>query len=73
MRPGSQGASLNDLTAGGEAQAGRKLLRSRSQAPPGTNANAGLPNRTHPPAGVVAKGANTMLGSRSQSEPPREK
>uniref|UniRef100_A0A674NIJ5 Regulating synaptic membrane exocytosis 1 n=1 Tax=Takifugu rubripes TaxID=31033 RepID=A0A674NIJ5_TAKRU len=49
VRPGSQGASLNDLTTGGEAQPDRKLQRSRSQ------------------------GANNMLGSRSQSEPPREK
>ncbi|XP_056891055.1 regulating synaptic membrane exocytosis protein 1 isoform X4 [Takifugu flavidus] len=73
VRPGSQGASLNDLTTGGEAQPNRKLQRSRSQAPPTFNANAGLPEGTQPPAGVGAKGANNMLGSRSQSEPPREK
>ncbi|XP_029706730.1 regulating synaptic membrane exocytosis protein 1-like isoform X3 [Takifugu rubripes] len=73
VRPGSQGASLNDLTTGGEAQPDRKLQRSRSQAPPTFNANAGLPDGTQPPAGVGAKGANNMLGSRSQSEPPREK
>ncbi|TNM85559.1 hypothetical protein fugu_007830 [Takifugu bimaculatus] len=73
VRPGSQGASLNDLTTGGEAQPNRKLQRSRSQAPPTFNANAGLPDGTQPPAGVGAKGANNMLGSRSQSEPPREK
>ncbi|XP_069023984.1 regulating synaptic membrane exocytosis protein 1 isoform X3 [Embiotoca jacksoni] len=69
VRPGNLGASLNDLDTGGEAQRDRKLLRSRSQAPPSsTNTNAG------PPAGVTAaKGGDAMPGSRSQSEPPREK
>ncbi|XP_044046367.1 regulating synaptic membrane exocytosis protein 1 isoform X23 [Siniperca chuatsi] len=75
VRPGSLGTSLNNPGTGGEAQRDRKLLRSRSQAPPSsTNTNAGPPNGTQPPAGVTAaKGADTMLGSRSQSEPPREK
>ncbi|GAA6225866.1 regulating synaptic membrane exocytosis protein 1 [Lates japonicus] len=72
MRPGSLGTSLNDPATGGEAQRDRKLLRSRSQAPP-SSTNAGL-NGTQPPAGITpAKGADTMPGSRSQSEPPREK
>ncbi|KAM9363354.1 regulating synaptic membrane exocytosis protein 1 isoform 7-T7 [Symphorus nematophorus] len=74
VRPGSLGTSLNSPATGGEAQRDRKLLRSRSQAPPSTNANAGLPDGTQPPPGVTAgKGADTMPGSRSQSEPPREK
>ncbi|KAK2815582.1 hypothetical protein Q5P01_026049 [Channa striata] len=72
VRPGSLGTSLNDPSTGGEAQRDRKLLRSKSQAPP-SSANAG-PDGTRPPASVtVAKGADTMPGSRSQSEPPREK
>uniref|UniRef100_H3DR24 Regulating synaptic membrane exocytosis 1 n=1 Tax=Tetraodon nigroviridis TaxID=99883 RepID=H3DR24_TETNG len=70
---GSQGTSLNNLTTGGEAQPDRKLQRPRSQAPPSINANAGLPDGTQRSTGVVAKGANNMPGSRSQSEPPREK
>ncbi|KAL3995822.1 NAD+-dependent protein deacetylase sirtuin 5 [Sarotherodon galilaeus] len=75
VRPGSLGTSLNNPATGGEAQRDRKLLRSRSQAPPSsTNANTGPPDGTHLPAGVTAlKGADTMPGSRSQSEPPREK
>ncbi|KAG8015023.1 Regulating synaptic membrane exocytosis protein 2, partial [Nibea albiflora] len=74
VRPGSLGTSLNSPATGGEAQRDRKLLRSRSQAPPSTNTNAGPPNGTQPPTGVTAaKGADTMPGSRSQSEPPREK
>ncbi|XP_063333076.1 regulating synaptic membrane exocytosis protein 1 isoform X24 [Pelmatolapia mariae] len=75
VRPGSLGTSLNNPATGGEAQRDRKLLRSRSQAPPSsTNANTGPPDGTHPPSGVTApKGADTMPGSRSQSEPPREK
>uniref|UniRef100_A0A3P8P497 Regulating synaptic membrane exocytosis 1 n=1 Tax=Astatotilapia calliptera TaxID=8154 RepID=A0A3P8P497_ASTCA len=75
VRPGSLGTSLNNPATGGEAQRDRKLLRSRSQAPPSsTNANTGPPDGTHPPGGVTAlKGADTMPGSRSQSEPPREK
>ncbi|XP_032382631.1 regulating synaptic membrane exocytosis protein 1 isoform X5 [Etheostoma spectabile] len=70
-RPGSLGTPVT----GGEAQRDRKLLRSRSQAPPSsTNANAGPPNGTQLPSSVTAaKGADTMPGSRSQSEPPREK
>uniref|UniRef100_A0A1A8F5J3 Regulating synaptic membrane exocytosis 1 n=1 Tax=Nothobranchius korthausae TaxID=1143690 RepID=A0A1A8F5J3_9TELE len=66
-RPGSLGTSLNDTSTRGEAQPERKPLRSKSQAPPpSTNAA--------PPAGVTAaKGGHTMPGSRSQSEPPREK
>ena len=73
VRPGSQGTSLKNRTTVGEAQADRKLQRPRSQALPSVNANAGLPDGTQPPAGVVAKGVNNMPGSRSQSEPPREK
>ncbi|XP_042340299.1 regulating synaptic membrane exocytosis protein 1 isoform X5 [Plectropomus leopardus] len=75
VRPGSLGTSTNSSATGGEAQRDRKLLRSRSQAPTsGTNTNAGPPDGTQPPTGVIgAKGADTMPGSRSQSEPPREK
>ncbi|XP_063740588.1 regulating synaptic membrane exocytosis protein 1 isoform X4 [Eleginops maclovinus] len=75
VRPGSLGSSLDIPATGGEAQRDRKLLRSRSQAPPScTNSNAGQPDGTQLPAGVTAaKGADTMSGSRSQSEPPREK
>ncbi|XP_053275187.1 regulating synaptic membrane exocytosis protein 1 [Pleuronectes platessa] len=69
VRPGSLG-SLNDPTTGGEAQRDRKLLRSRSQAPPSSTG----PDGTQLPAGITAaQGADTMPGSRSQSEPPREK
>ncbi|KAM3623511.1 uncharacterized protein V6R79_012056 [Siganus canaliculatus] len=72
VRPGSLGTSLNDPALGGETQRDRKLLRSRSQAPGSTN--TGPLDGTQPPAGVTAaKGADTMPGSRSQSEPPREK
>uniref|UniRef100_A0A8C9Z3T0 Regulating synaptic membrane exocytosis 1 n=1 Tax=Sander lucioperca TaxID=283035 RepID=A0A8C9Z3T0_SANLU len=72
---GARPGSLGTPATGGEAQRDRKLLRSRSQAPPSsTNANAGPPNGTQLPASVTAaKGADTMPGSRSQSEPPREK
>uniref|UniRef100_A0A667WU68 Regulating synaptic membrane exocytosis 1 n=1 Tax=Myripristis murdjan TaxID=586833 RepID=A0A667WU68_9TELE len=75
VRPVSLGTALNDPAVGGEAPRDRKLLRSRSQAPPSSaNTNAGLPDGTQPPAGVTAaKGADTMPASRSQSEPPREK
>ncbi|XP_070833994.1 regulating synaptic membrane exocytosis protein 1-like isoform X13 [Chaetodon trifascialis] len=74
VRPGSLGTSLNNPVTGGEAQRDRKLLRSRSQAPPSINTNAGPPDGIQPPAGVTAaKGADTMPSSRSQSEPPREK
>ncbi|XP_034081588.1 regulating synaptic membrane exocytosis protein 1 isoform X14 [Gymnodraco acuticeps] len=75
VQPGSRGSSLDIPAIGGEAQRDRKLLRSRSQAPPSiTNSNAGPPDGTQPPTGVpAAKGADTMPGSRSQSEPPREK
>lgn len=70
VRPGSLGSSFNDPVAGGEAQRDRKLHRSRSQAPPtSTNTTGASPDGTPP----TAKGADTMLGSRSQSEPPREK
>ncbi|XP_035493777.1 regulating synaptic membrane exocytosis protein 1 isoform X22 [Scophthalmus maximus] len=72
VQPGSLGTSLKDPATGGEAQRDRKLLRSRSQAPP-SNTSTG-PDGTQPPAGITAaKGADTMPGSRSQSEPPREK
>uniref|UniRef100_A0A7N6AZ00 Regulating synaptic membrane exocytosis 1 n=1 Tax=Anabas testudineus TaxID=64144 RepID=A0A7N6AZ00_ANATE len=51
VRPGSLGSSLNNPATGGEAQRDRKLLRSRSQAPPSsTNTNVG-PDGTQPPAG----------------------
>ncbi|KAI4833143.1 hypothetical protein KUCAC02_016057, partial [Chaenocephalus aceratus] len=75
VQPGSRGSSLDIPAIGGEAQRDRKLLRSRSQAPPSiTNSNAGPPDGTQPPPGVpAAKGADTMPGSRTQSEPPREK
>ncbi|KAM9856478.1 regulating synaptic membrane exocytosis protein 1 isoform 2-T2 [Aulostomus maculatus] len=75
VRPGSLGTPLNDPATGGEAQRDRKLLRSKSQAPPSsTNSNAALPYGTQLPAGVTAaKGTDNMPGSRSQSEPPREK
>ncbi|XP_029950929.1 regulating synaptic membrane exocytosis protein 1 isoform X2 [Salarias fasciatus] len=75
VRPGSLGTSFDDPATGGDPQRDRKLLRSRSQAPPSsTNANTGLPSGTTPSTGVTAaKGADTMPGSRSQSEPPKEK
>uniref|UniRef100_A0A8C2YZX1 Regulating synaptic membrane exocytosis 1 n=1 Tax=Cyclopterus lumpus TaxID=8103 RepID=A0A8C2YZX1_CYCLU len=75
VQPGSLGTSLNNPATGVEAQRDRKLIRSRSQAPPSsTNTNAGTPDGTQPAAGVTAaKGADTMPGSRSQSEPPRDK
>ncbi|KAM8880226.1 regulating synaptic membrane exocytosis protein 1 isoform 18-T18 [Spinachia spinachia] len=75
VRPGSLGTSLNNPARGGETQRDRKLMRSRSQAPPSsTNSNAGQLDGTQPAAGVTAaKGADTMPGSRSQSEPPKEK
>ncbi|XP_017159619.1 regulating synaptic membrane exocytosis protein 1 isoform X21 [Poecilia reticulata] len=72
-RSGSLGTSLNDPATGGEGQRDRKLLRSRSQAPP-SSTNAGPPDGTQLPAGVLpAKAGDTMPGSRSQSEPPKEK
>lgn len=71
VRAGSVGA-LNDPTLGGEAQRDKKLLRSRSQAPP-SNANTGLPDGTVPTGLITDKGADTMPGSRSQSEPPKER
>uniref|UniRef100_A0A7N8WXF2 Regulating synaptic membrane exocytosis 1b n=1 Tax=Mastacembelus armatus TaxID=205130 RepID=A0A7N8WXF2_9TELE len=74
VRPGSLGTSLNDPATGGEAQRDRKLLRSRSQAPPSSSNITAGPDGTQPSTGVTAtKGADTMPGSRSQSEPPREK
>ncbi|XP_054636264.1 regulating synaptic membrane exocytosis protein 1 isoform X16 [Dunckerocampus dactyliophorus] len=77
-RPGSLGSTLNDPATGGEAQRDRKLLRSKSQAPSSTtNSNTVLPHRTQTqaPAGGTAaiQGPDTMPGTRSQSEPPREK
>ncbi|XP_023189287.1 regulating synaptic membrane exocytosis protein 1-like isoform X3 [Xiphophorus maculatus] len=72
-RPGSLGSSLKDPATGGEGQRDRKLLRSRSQAPP-SSTNAGPLDGTQLPAGVLpAKSGDTMPGSRSQSEPPKEK
>ncbi|XP_062420698.1 regulating synaptic membrane exocytosis protein 1 isoform X10 [Pungitius pungitius] len=75
VRPGSLGTSMNNPARVGETQRDRKLIRSRSQAPPSsTNSNAGQLDGTQPAAGVTAaKGADTMPGSRSQSEPPKEK
>ncbi|XP_056228989.1 regulating synaptic membrane exocytosis protein 1 isoform X4 [Seriola aureovittata] len=74
VRPGSLGTSLNDPATGGEAQRDRKLLRSRSQAPPSSTKTSAGPDGTQPPTGITApKGADTMPSSRSQSEPPREK
>lgn len=70
VRPGNLGTS--DPAAGGEAQRDRKLLRSRSQAPT-SNTNTGLDGKQLPTSITAAKGADTMPGSRSQSEPPREK
>uniref|UniRef100_A0A674BEK8 Regulating synaptic membrane exocytosis 1 n=1 Tax=Salmo trutta TaxID=8032 RepID=A0A674BEK8_SALTR len=67
---------LNAPPTGGDTQLGdRKLLRSRSQAPPSSSANAGAaPNGTHQPPTVPAKGAlDTMPASRARSEPPRDK
>ncbi|XP_027873689.1 regulating synaptic membrane exocytosis protein 1 isoform X18 [Xiphophorus couchianus] len=73
VRPGSLGTSLKDPATGGEGQRDRKLLRSRSQAPP-SSTNAGPLDGTQLPAGVLhAKSGDTMPGSRSQSEPPKEK
>ncbi|XP_054897662.1 regulating synaptic membrane exocytosis protein 1 [Poeciliopsis prolifica] len=72
-RPGSLGTSLKDPATRGEGQRDRKLLRSRSQAPP-SSTNTGLLDGTQLPAGVLpAKAGDTMPGSRSQSEPPKEK
>ncbi|XP_022595622.1 regulating synaptic membrane exocytosis protein 1-like isoform X2 [Seriola dumerili] len=74
VRPGSLGTSLNDPATGGEAQRDRKLLRSRSQAPPSSTKTSAGPDGTQPPTGITApKGADIMPSSRSQSEPPREK
>ncbi|XP_045070835.1 regulating synaptic membrane exocytosis protein 1 [Coregonus clupeaformis] len=67
---------LNAPPTGGDAQRGdRKLLRSRSQAPPSSSGNAGAaPDGTHQPPTVLAKGAlDTMPASRARSEPPRDK
>lgn len=72
VRPGSLGTS--DPAVGGEAQRDRKLLRSRSQAPTSNvNTNTGSGGTQLPTSITAAKGADTMPGSRSQSEPPREK
>nr|XP_057947667.1 regulating synaptic membrane exocytosis protein 1-like isoform X2 [Doryrhamphus excisus] len=75
-RPGSLGSTFNEPTTGGEAQRDRKLLRSKSQAPSSTtNSNTMLPHRTQAPAGGTAanQGPDTVPGTRSHSEPPREK
>uniref|UniRef100_A0A8C7IUU5 Regulating synaptic membrane exocytosis 1 n=1 Tax=Oncorhynchus kisutch TaxID=8019 RepID=A0A8C7IUU5_ONCKI len=67
---------LNAPPTGGDTQRGdRKLLRSRSQAPPSSSGNAGAaPDGTHHPPTVPAKGAlDTMPASRARSEPPRDK
>ncbi|XP_053713664.1 regulating synaptic membrane exocytosis protein 1 isoform X8 [Synchiropus splendidus] len=71
LRPESLGSGLNNSTIGGDSQRDKKLLRSRSQAPPpSANSNAVQPYDIQTPA---VKGADTMSSSRSQSEPPREK
>ncbi|XP_036805336.1 regulating synaptic membrane exocytosis protein 1 isoform X6 [Oncorhynchus mykiss] len=67
---------LNAPPTGGDTQRwDRKLLRSRSQAPPSSSGNAGAaPDGTHHPPTVPAKGAlDTMPASRARSEPPRDK
>uniref|UniRef100_A0A674EW49 Regulating synaptic membrane exocytosis 1 n=1 Tax=Salmo trutta TaxID=8032 RepID=A0A674EW49_SALTR len=67
---------LNAPPTGGDTQRGdRKLLRSRSQAPPSSSGNAGAaPDGTPQPPTVPAKGAlDTMPASRARSEPPRDK
>ncbi|XP_052359206.1 regulating synaptic membrane exocytosis protein 1-like isoform X14 [Oncorhynchus keta] len=67
---------LNAPPTGGDNQRGdRKLLRSRSQAPPPSSGNAGAaPDGTHQPPTVQAKGAlDTMPASRARSEPSRDK
>ncbi|XP_070965801.1 regulating synaptic membrane exocytosis protein 1-like isoform X1 [Oncorhynchus clarkii lewisi] len=67
---------LNAPPTGGDTQRGdRKLLRSRSQAPPSSSGNAGAaPDGTHQPSTVPAKGVlDTMPASRARSEPPRDK
>ncbi|XP_031654786.1 regulating synaptic membrane exocytosis protein 1-like isoform X8 [Oncorhynchus kisutch] len=67
---------LNAPPTGGDNQRGdRKLLRSRSQAPPPSSGNAGaVPDGTHQPPTVQAKGAlDTMPASRARSEPSRDK
>uniref|UniRef100_A0A3B3DUY1 Regulating synaptic membrane exocytosis 1 n=1 Tax=Oryzias melastigma TaxID=30732 RepID=A0A3B3DUY1_ORYME len=70
-RSGSLDTSSNDPTTGGEANRDRKLLRSRSQAP---SSNTGPGDGTQPPSRVtVIRRGDTMSGSRSQSEPPKEK
>ncbi|XP_047220998.1 regulating synaptic membrane exocytosis protein 1 isoform X9 [Girardinichthys multiradiatus] len=72
VRPGTLGTSLKDPAIGGEGQRDRKLLRSRSQAPP-SSTNAGPLDETQSARVITAKAGNTMPGSRSQSEPPKEK
>ncbi|XP_038134913.1 regulating synaptic membrane exocytosis protein 1 [Cyprinodon tularosa] len=73
VRPGSLGNSLNNPAKAGEVQRDRKLLRSRSQASPSSK-NTGPLDGTPSPAGLpTAKAGDTMPGSRSQSEPPKEK
>ncbi|KAL1005894.1 hypothetical protein UPYG_G00065240 [Umbra pygmaea] len=67
---------LNIPPTGGEAQRGdRKLLRSRSQAPPSSRDNTGsAPDGTLQPPTGTAKGAmDNMPASRARSEPPRDK
>uniref|UniRef100_A0A8C7HM48 Regulating synaptic membrane exocytosis 1 n=1 Tax=Oncorhynchus kisutch TaxID=8019 RepID=A0A8C7HM48_ONCKI len=62
---------LNAPPTGGDNQRGdRKLLRSRSQAPPPSSGNAGaVPDGTHQPPTVQAKGAlDTMPTVASQEE-----
>ncbi|XP_067297561.1 regulating synaptic membrane exocytosis protein 1 isoform X13 [Pseudorasbora parva] len=65
--PGARPLSVGDPLSVSELERDRKL-RSRSQAP-GTNNT--LPPSAGP--GDPTKGADTMPGSRSRSEPPRDK
>uniref|UniRef100_A0A8C5FXW9 Regulating synaptic membrane exocytosis protein 1-like n=1 Tax=Gouania willdenowi TaxID=441366 RepID=A0A8C5FXW9_GOUWI len=69
MHPGS--TCVNDPATGSETQQDRKLLRSRSQAPPPSSNATATQDATQPLVGV--KSVDTMSGSRSQSEPPRER
>ncbi|XP_061581443.1 regulating synaptic membrane exocytosis protein 1 [Cololabis saira] len=70
---GGRPGSTDDPVQGGEAPRDRKLLRSRSQAPP---SSAGPPDGPAPHAAAANAGTrpgDDMSGPRSQSEPPREK
>nr|XP_043883649.1 regulating synaptic membrane exocytosis protein 1-like isoform X2 [Solea senegalensis] len=72
VRPGMMDTSLNDPAIRDKNQQDKKLLRSRSVAP-ASNASIGLERKQLSTGDTAVKGADTMPGSRSQSEPPREK